>query len=427
MRSLATLTTIVRFARSRAAFSLADQVVVSGTRFATTVMIGRLGSDSELGFYSLAFSLLVLFISCQESLISIPYTVFVKQLDKSGQAGFSASSLLQALVLNALAMASLILAWAGIGLLGGDSKVGQVMLVLGLFLPFILLREFARRFSFAHLNVAGALTLDTIVSVLQLAGLAMITWSGAMTAVGAYLATGIAAAVGVVGWYVFSRDRFHWQRDRIRNDWNRNRRFGKWVAAAHLVSVLHMYFAHWLLAWSFDERATGIYAACMIVVVLANPFILGISNLLSPKAAHAFAEGGANAVGQLVWRYTRLMIGALGLFAIAVSLVGGRLIVFIFDENYAGHDGSIAILALGTIAMGVNYSISSGLRAINRPETNFWAALVGVVVTVVASVGLVSTLQILGTTIGLVAGFVAMAIYRGFAFRAALEELTQHD
>ena len=404
---------------------MADQVIVSGTRFATTVMIGRLGSDSELGFYSLAFSLLVLFISCQESLISIPHTVFVKQLDESDQAGFSASSLAQALVLNAIAMATLILASLAVGLLGGDSKVGQVMLVLGLFLPFILVREFARRFSFAHLNVGAALVLDLVVSVLQISGLALIAWSDAMTATGAYLVTGLAAAVGVGGWYVYSREGFRWQRDRLRADWVRNRRFGKWVAAAHLVSVLHMYFAHWLLAWYFDERATGIYAACMIVVVLANPFILGISNLLSPKAAHAFAEGGATAVRDLVWKYTRLICGTLGLFAMVVSLLGSRLIVFIFDENYAGHDGSIAILAFGTVAIGVNYSISSGLRAINRPQANFWAALVGVIVTVIFSVASIASLEILGATIGLVVGFIAMATYRVVAFRAALQTTPQ--
>lgn len=414
---------ILQVASNKTILSLVDQVVVSGTRFATTVMLGRFGSEEELGVYSLAFSVVVLVLSFQESLVSIPYTVFVKRLDEDQQCEYSGSSLVQAISMNLIAAALLLFACLGLTFVNVAEGLPWLLTVLAVLLPFMMLREYARRFAFAHLDMRKVLFLDISVSVLQLGGLALLVWSQGMSAMGAYVVTGIASALGVVGWLMASRSTLTWSRERFRGDTLKNWAFGKWVVCANVVSVLHMYLVHWMLAAVYDESATGIFSACMTVVVLANPFILGMSNVLSPKAAHCFAEGGGAAVSKKVWQFAGVMSAVLVVFAVVTSIFGGRLIVTIFKDNYAGNDASIMVLAVGTIALGLSFAMASGLRAIDRPQTNLWAGILGLIVTTVVSGFLVSPMGILGTTIGLVAGFYVMALYRIFAFQFYIHQL----
>ncbi|WP_182870768.1 lipopolysaccharide biosynthesis protein [Rhodopirellula sp. JC639] len=414
-------------ARGDTMLSLLDQVIVSGTRFATTVMVGRFGSESELGYYSLAFSVFVLLVGFQESLISIPYTVFVKRLSPDDQRKYGASSLAQAIGLNLIAMLVLLIACVLIQTTrGATGMIGLLWLLVAL-LPFLMLREFARRMAFAQLHVPTAMALDLAVSVLQLGGLAALALADQMTAGAAFLVTGIATGLSGLIWLTLVRSSFQWDRSRMRSDWVENIRFGKWVTGAQLTSVLQTYFAHWLLAAVIDERATGIYAACMTVVMLSNPFILGMSNVLSPKAAHAFAAGGAAAAAHLVWRFTGVMLSILCVFAALVGVFGNAIVVWIFDQQYGGHGAAILVLASGTIALGAGYSFASGLRAINRPAANFWAGIWGLVVTVVISSALVHRASILGTSLGLVSGFYVTAIYRLVAFRAAIVEMGRSE
>jgi hypothetical protein len=49
---------------------------------------------------------------------------------------------------------------------------------------------------------------------------------------------------------------------------------------------------YWLLALVDGTTATGVYAACISVVSLANPLNMGLSNILTPRAVLALKEGG---------------------------------------------------------------------------------------------------------------------------------------
>src|SRR5260370_563258 len=66
--------------------------------------------------------------------------------------------------------------------------------------PLVMLREFCRRFAFAHLRMAQALILDTVGAAIQLAALGWMGWTGHLSAVSAYAALGGASAVAGIVW-----------------------------------------------------------------------------------------------------------------------------------------------------------------------------------------------------------------------------------
>src|SRR3981189_2003146 len=149
------------------ALALTDQAVVSATSFLTMILIGRFALSSELGLYSMGFSLLVTCLCILESLISTPYTIH--QHRSSGTAAERAgASLAQAGLLSALvAIALAATAW-GLTSRGAWPELVTLFWALAAVAPLVMLREFCRRFAFAHLRMAEALILDTVVAAIQL-------------------------------------------------------------------------------------------------------------------------------------------------------------------------------------------------------------------------------------------------------------------
>src|SRR6185369_2985824 len=144
--------------------AIADQAVVSGTNFATSILLGWSGK-TELGIYYLALSLLVFLRGIQEQLITAPYLVYAHRRSGTAAEVYAGSSLLHHLalgVLSSILVGGLLL--AGIG----PPEMKSIWILLLGIAPLYLLRDFARQMLFAQLNLRMALALDVLVAAIQL-------------------------------------------------------------------------------------------------------------------------------------------------------------------------------------------------------------------------------------------------------------------
>jgi hypothetical protein len=162
-------------------FAALDQTVVSGTAFLTTVLVGYWTFPSELGIYSIGFSLLASLLAFQDSLILLAYTI-QRHRPLGTPAEHAGSSLMQSGLLSALAM--VMIAAAALGLSASDAEPNLLAMIwaLAAVVPFALLREFSRGFVFARLEVAKALILDIAVAATQLGALGWLGLTGRMSA-----------------------------------------------------------------------------------------------------------------------------------------------------------------------------------------------------------------------------------------------------
>src|SRR5215216_1683243 len=69
--------------------ALIDQGLVSGTRFLTTIIVGRYCGAGDLGTYSLAFSVLVLGCCFQEAIVTTPYAVLGQRLRRRSRTTYA--------------------------------------------------------------------------------------------------------------------------------------------------------------------------------------------------------------------------------------------------------------------------------------------------------------------------------------------------
>ena len=402
---------LLRTAWGTQALALADQAVVSGASFLTTVVIGRWTFPNELGVYSIGISLLVSLLVIQESLILLPYTIRRHRL-LGAQAEHAGSSLIQSGLLSALGIVVLVVTALGLSARDAEPTLVAMTWALAAVLPFALLREFGRRFAFAHLQIAQALILDSAVAAMQLAGLGLLAWTGRMSAATACAALGAACALSGVVWLYLARADFVIRADHVRATMKQSWGLGKWLFVSQINWLVQGYITYWLLGWIAGASATGVYAACMSVVLFANPFIQGLGNIFGPKATLVFKEGGGARLRREVVRDSLLLGVAMTLFCLVVLFAGEHVMRLLYHDNeYEGNGQTVTVLA----------PASNALESIERPQEVFWAGLFAVVLTAALVWWLVAGWGLLGAAYGFLAGNVAGAAGLWVAFLASVQ------
>jgi O-antigen/teichoic acid export membrane protein len=407
-------------AARRGVLALMDQAAVSGTAFLTTVVLGRVCGPEELGVFSLGFTVIIMAICVQDSLVSAPYTVFSPRLAVRSRALYAGSTLALAGLL-ALAIVACLGAAGALGALAATSqRFLPVAGALTAAMPFILLREFARRLAFAGLEMGTALAIDAAVAAIQLAALGLLVATGVLSAAIALGAIGAACGLVGIGWLVGSRNSFACRAGEVARDWRQNWMFGRWILAAQSSAVANSYATHWLLAALLGTAATGGLAACMSVVALANPLVLGASNLLSPSAARAWSETGAGRLRALVTRSAWLVGAAIALVCGLVVCFGEPIMAFVYGRAYAGLGHVLAVVAAGYLVSALGLAPSHGLFAMQRSDWNFYPSILGVAVTLLAGAGLAVPFGITGAAYGFLLGNITKTAGTYVAYRRIL-------
>ncbi len=388
----------------KSSLAILDQAAISGARFLTTVLIGRLCGASALGIYTLGFALVIIGACVQEALLSTPYAIHSPRLQGDAGRAYAGSLLIQHWMLAGLLVAALAVTGALITVGAGPMILAEIIWVLVAIIPFTLLQDCARRYLFAHLRMRTALWLDAGVAIIQIGGLLLLAASSALTIRSACLVLGAGCAIPTVGWLWHSRADFAVRLGQVGGDIRRNLAFGKWVLASQMTGVLRGYAALWILALMHDTTATGAFAAASSIVLVSNPITMGITNLLTPQAARARQRGGVPAVGRVVTRTTLLLAAVIALFCLALTLVGDQVLQLLYGAEFAGHRQLLVVLGLGLLVRTLGLGLDCGLRAIDLPDMNLRAGGANLVVTCILALLLVGNWGSCGVAYSLLIG-----------------------
>jgi len=281
-------------------YSIMDQGFVSAASFLTTVCIGRYGGAEQLGFYSPSFLLMVTGIITLQTLVASPFVNLSANQPERVRANHAGGALVQAGIIATLAMlVSVVIATCV--QLGNSASAALAFWTLAGAIPFILLRDFLRRFVFAGMPFREALCWwDVAGASLQLSMIATLGLTGTLTAASAWMAIGVTNAVIGLSWLLYLRHRFRVSLRRLRPAMIRNWRFGRWVFAAQAVTMFRGQAIYFLLAAIAGVAMSGALAACESIVNITNPLIHGIVGVLEPTLARAYAKGGTIDLGRSI-------------------------------------------------------------------------------------------------------------------------------
>ncbi len=397
--------------------SMFDQTIVSGTSFLTTIMIGRVCGAEELGIYSLAFTFVVLATNLQTAVFTTPYTIYATRLPRSERREYAGTVLMHCVILMAAATTLLVLAGFGWMLLGTKSPLSPVIWMLAAAMPLLLLREFVRRFAFAHLQILSVLALDVALAVIQIGGLMILLLNGWLSAFSVYLVMGMACAIAGGVTLLLMKADFSVGLARVIPELKRSWLLGRWIVASRVTALFQTYAVYWLLALLVSTAQTGIYSASMVVLLAANPFVIGIGNILEPRAAQAMAEGGVRELSRVVWKATLLLGGVMGLYCVLVVFAGGSIVAWLYQgSEYANQGPTVAVLALAALVNAWETGAVHGLRVLERPDLSFRGGFLSLGITLVVGILLVRPLGTLGAACAILAGDAAAATVRWIAY-----------
>lgn len=403
-------------AGSNSSLAIIDQSVVSGTRFLTSILIGRVCGREELGIYALVFTLFLVFICVQESMVTTPYVVFMNRLKGRRRRTFAGSVLSLCFVVG---FASMLIVFGGTLMLWttlGPTQWMPTSLMMAAMLPFILLWHLARSFSIAHLQLGRTLLLDIMTSALQIGLIACLIWNEAFSSSAGYLAIGAGCAVTGIAWLLVFWKKFRIRQDQLLADWRRSYSFGRWVLAGQVMGTIQGYLPIWVLAVALGTAATGVFSACESIVLISNPVILAIANLYGATTARAFAQGGYLAVRQNVRKALWYCSAAMLLLCLLAFGLGDMLVTLLYGGEFSGNGLMIGTISLAAPFWAVGAILGVALRSVDRPKFDFQASLLGAVVTLLGSALTVSFGGVMAVAISLVLGSATLTLYLAWAF-----------
>jgi O-antigen/teichoic acid export membrane protein len=353
------------------ALALLDQAVVSGTSFLTAVVVGRSTSPSELGLYALGMFLLVPLYSIHEALIINPYTI-LQHRPVGTRAERAGSALVFSGLLSTLTLFILLI--YAVVMLAIDVKPALVAIILvcAAVTPFLLLREFARRFSFAHLELSKALKLDIAVAATQFAAVGGLAYSGRLSSATALAAIGTGCGLTACIWLYVARGNFVVSRNQIRKSMQRNWSLGKWLFATQLAALVERQFSYWALAWILGTAATGIFTACWTVALIANPVVLGLSNIRYAQMTLALEVGGLAALQKEAMRSALVLGVVMTMFFVTILLTGDDIIRLLYGDDFVGYGHIVTRIALTTLVWAIGAPACNALSTMEHVRVNFY-------------------------------------------------------
>jgi O-antigen/teichoic acid export membrane protein len=271
--------------------------------------------------------------------------------------------------------------------------------------------------SFAHLRIKTALSIDSVVAVLQIGVLLMLAHFDALSsAFRAFWVVGVACGLTGGFWLFTQSGKLTLNIPQALADFKRNWKFSKWLAATFPVANLRTQLSPWLLAFFYGLSSTGLFAACLNLASTANPFVMGVGNFLGPKAAQSYARGGVSPLRRFVLlAYVPIGLG-MAVFCLGMLVFGGRLVQLVYGDDYVGLGMVVAVLASGAFVMSLSSPANRGLLALEMSRETFFAEFLILIVMATLGLFLILTFGIVGAALAVLFAYIAGSAFQIIIF-----------
>ncbi len=404
----------------RSILTMLDQGIFSGTNFVTGIIVGRFCLKEEFGLYTLGLSLLVVVAGFCASICNTPYLIMFPQKADCDKPTFTGSMLLvQVAVLLAITVSLLAIQLYYHLWLEPDALL-TVFQVLSVVAGFIVFRQFLRSVCFAQMRAGSAVVLDLSVCILQISIFSVAAWWGCLNATMALLVVGAVCGVATTVLVVNMRSLFKVSLSRVRRDARQIVQVSKWIMFSGIACSLSGQVLPWLLTAYHGVSKVAEMGACLGLLGLINPILLGVGNVVGPSLSHAYARGGA---AELRVKFVHSCVGYLLCLApvcICIVVYGERLVVMAYGDRYAAVGGIFALMAVARLLGGLSFPLSRALFVLGNARGDTVAVMTSLVCNIVAGICFVKWYGIVGVGMVLVASQCVGLVTRTMFLRNAL-------
>jgi O-antigen/teichoic acid export membrane protein len=370
-----------KFARwiTKGGLAIVDQGLISGSNFLIGILLARWLMPEQYGAFALAFSVFLLLSYVYQSFLAEPQAVFSGSAYSGSLRGY----------LKTLLGIHLILTCFGVVLLGGAAAIAAVLgqgnglpgALAGVAIasPCILFFWLMRRSFYMNMAPGRAAVGAFLYFVVVTAGLFIAYKKSLISPFSAYLLMAV-AALGT-GFYLLSQINKVLPPDTTvpptrREAWRKHWGYGKWALAVSVVTWIPYYMYYPLVSAFSGMAQAGQLRALMNLSLPMEQSYTALSILFLPYAARVCREKGISSAGPLVTRITSLfVVGAVAYWAILIPLKG-PVFHLLYGGKYMEVAHFIPYVALGTTMWAAAFGPAILLRAVESPDSIFYARCV---------------------------------------------------
>jgi O-antigen/teichoic acid export membrane protein len=379
---------------------LCDQAIVSGGNFLTTVVLGRLCGEQQLGLYRMGTSLMLLAISFPASLVWTPFNARSPAMSPRRLATFTRSARTHVLAIALVGAAALVLASFLVA-----PRLSKLLWILAGAVSLILLRENLRRMAFARMDLRAALVIDGCVTSIQLVGLAAFYSLGWLDGATAFLVVGLACATGLwVGWGTAESTALAAKGSHAWRDFAENWTLSRYVFVGALLYAGSNGAYPWILAFFNGQASVGQLTAAEGTIFLANPLLLAAGNFFGPAMAHVLKDHGCNGLRRSVGWHSLLILAGMLAFAAVLSRWGDWIAQVIYGPEFSGLTNTIVALSLSLALTAVLIPVRSALFALHEGRVMVWGGVLRLLAMATLGVWAVRHWGPVGVGIGMAGG-----------------------
>ncbi len=358
---------------AKAAFSVADQGIVSGANFALNILLARWLTPAEYGAFAVAFTIFLFLSGFHNALVLEPMCVLGPSQYRGEPQRYRRSLLLLNLGLTGGLAAVAVLA----ALIVKDDLLGKALWGLAAVIPFTLLFWFLRRVCYLDFRPEEAARSSLVYAVLLIASTFAFQWNGQLSLFQAFLCMGTAglgaSIPGLRTLYLEmlqdrNRDSTSADHSRMPRVFKEHWNYGKWVAALTVLSLATLHIQTLLSAALLGLEAAGALRAVTNFILPAMQTINSISMLGLPVLSDHFGRGDMKGLLRKSFFITTGLTVLGCACEVPLLLFNGQLEGLVYGGKFAAFSELIPVMGLIPVFSGLASGYSLALRAVQKPQ-----------------------------------------------------------
>jgi O-antigen/teichoic acid export membrane protein len=374
---------------TKGGLAILDQGLISGSNFLIGILLARWLIPAQYGAFSDAFSVFLLLSYVYQSLLSEPQGVFSGSAYRQCLRGYLKSLLNIQLMVTAFGLVFLGGSAAVVYFLGKAEGLPGALAGVAIASPCILFFWLLRRAYYMNLAPGRAAMGSFIYFVLVTGGLFVIYKKALISPFSAYLLMAI-GALGT-GFFLLTQVNKALPADTVTpptagQAWKKHWEYGRWALGVSVVTWIPYYMYYPLVSFFSGMAAAGQLKALMNFSLPLEQSYTALSILFLPYASRVCREKGISSSGPLVRRITLLfVVGAVVYWGLLIPFKGAAFHL-LYGGKYMEVAPLIPYVAIGTTLWSAAFGPAILLRAIESPDSIFYARIVASVLSLVIGV-----------------------------------------
>ncbi len=428
------LATLLRPSARQGLVVLFDQGGYSLATFLTGILVARVCPKAEYGTFVLGLTLVFFSGVVQRGLVAIPFSVLSQPLDRQQRSVYLGSSLVQHIALSGLIATGFAIIWVIARSLGHTTGIVTLLIPLAAMAVAVHFRVFMRSVLLAQLRPWASFAMGLATNVITLSGVVGLYSWGRLTVPAACLAMAVGSAAPAGAALLTERAKLSLKQARVRHDFTRNWRYGRWILASTGANVAGIRVLPWLTLFWCGKEIVAIVGVVTMVACIVRPALEASFGYLTPKLADYTQLHGIVATKAKVSILIRPAIAAGFIYVLLMLFFGDQLVGIFYTSRYQGHAVALAMIAAAISVKAVEVPVRAFLMATKRTKTLCHSSICASIVTLLTAFAVIPRFGIVGVasailthrTVSLVINYLGMILWSGRPAKAEYPETSDN-